>query len=104
MANSVPLDQPWTAPDALRWDRMTFDTWIESLQTPETKTFLRVLTSAVLAAEAWDVSLLHFLWYIHAGGGLGPIIETEGGAQDSLIVGGSQSRSGSPNGLATSFG
>ena len=90
MAAAVPLDEPWTAPDAERWDRVTFETWIDALATDETRTFMRTLTSAVFAAEAWDISMLHFLWLIHAGGGLEPIITTEGGAQDSRIMGGSQ--------------
>ena len=90
MAAAVPLDEPWTAPDAERWDRMTFETWIDALTTDETKAFMRTLTSAVFAAEAWDISMLHFLWLIHTGGGLEPIIATEGGAQDSRIMGGSQ--------------
>ncbi|HEY5429215.1 MAG TPA: FAD-dependent oxidoreductase [Solirubrobacteraceae bacterium] len=27
MASTVPLDAPWTAPDALPWDSITADTW-----------------------------------------------------------------------------
>ena len=29
MALTVPLLDPWTAPEATRWDRQTVETWIE---------------------------------------------------------------------------
>ena len=93
MAATVPVDEPWTAVDAQAWDRMTFETWIDARSTSETKRFLRTLTSAVVAAEAWDISLLHWLWYVASAGGLEPIMTTEGGAQDSRVVGGSQALS-----------
>jgi monoamine oxidase len=80
MAATVPVDEPWTAVDAQAWDRMTFETWIDARSTSETKRFLRTLTSAVVAAEAWDISLLHWLWYVASAGGLEPIMTTEGGA------------------------
>jgi monoamine oxidase len=93
MAATVSVDEPWTAVDAQAWDRMTFETWIDARPTSETKRFLRTLTSAVVAAEAWDISLLHWLWYVASAGGLEPIMTTEGGAQDSRVVGGSQALS-----------
>jgi monoamine oxidase len=51
---------------------------------------LRGLAPAVFAAEAWDMSLLHFLFYVHSGGLIERIISTTGGAQESRIRGGSQ--------------
>lgn len=106
MAATVPLDEPWTAPDAERWDRMTFETWIDSLTTAQTKAFMRTLTSAVFAAEAWDISMLHFLWFVHAGAGLESIITTEGGAQDTAASRADRRccRSVSPNAWETPSG
>ncbi len=42
------------------------------------------------ATEPEDFSLLHMLFYIHSAGGLGMLFDTQGGAQDSRFVGGSQ--------------
>ena len=42
------------------------------------------------AAEPADLSLLHFLFYVHSGGGIDTLISTDGGAQQHRIVGGSQ--------------
>jgi monoamine oxidase len=44
----------------------------------------------VWAADPSDVSLLHLLAYANAAGGVDRLIDTEGGAQESRIVGGTQ--------------
>jgi monoamine oxidase len=46
--------------------------------------------AAVFAAESWDISLLHFLFYVNSGGLIDRLINTAGGAQESRIIGGSQ--------------
>ena len=45
---------------------------------------------AVWAAQPEDLSLLHVLFYISSAGGLDALWDTEGGAQDARVVGGSQ--------------
>ena len=42
------------------------------------------------AAQPEDLSLLHVLFYISSAGGLDALLDTEGGAQDARVVGGSQ--------------
>jgi monoamine oxidase len=91
MARDVPLSEPWSAEQADRWDRQTVDTWIDAnLMTAKGKRFMRAMVPGVFAAEAWDMSLLHFLFYVHSGGLIDRILSTEGGAQESRVVGGSQ--------------
>lgn len=91
MALTVPLAEPWTAAQADRWDRQTVETWIEgNVTSSQAKALLRGLVPAVFAAEGWDMSLLHFLFYVHSGGLIERIISTTGGAQESRIQGGSQ--------------
>jgi monoamine oxidase len=51
---------------------------------------IQLACEAVWAADPADVSLLHFLAYARAAGGLEPLISTEGGAQQTRIAGGSQ--------------
>ena len=97
MARTVPLEAPWTAPDALAWDSQTFETWkLANTLTPGARALLDLAIEAVWACEPRDVSLLHVLFYIHSAddertpGTLERLINTGGGAQESRFVGGSQ--------------
>jgi monoamine oxidase len=91
MAKAVPLDEPWQAARAERWDGETFETWLRRhVRTRGAREMLRLAVRAVFAAEAADLSLLHFLFYSHSGGFLDRLLGVRGGAQESRIVGGSQ--------------
>jgi len=91
MARTVPLDEPWRAERAERWDGETVETWLRShVRTRGARDMLRLAVRAVFAAEAADVSLLHFLFYSHSGGCLDRLLNVAGGAQESRLVGGSQ--------------
>jgi monoamine oxidase len=91
MAATVPLDAPWRAPKAERWDSQTFDTWMRrNTVTGVARDILRLAIIGVWAAEPRDVSLLHVLFYIHSAGSLELLTDAEGGAQQDRIVGGSQ--------------
>jgi len=91
MAATVPLDAPWTAPNAFEWDGQTFETWKRAnVLTDEARDLLDLAVEAIFAAEPLDISLLFTLFYIHSAGNLNRLIDTAGGAQDSRIVGGSQ--------------
>jgi monoamine oxidase len=91
MARRVPLEAPWTAPNAETWDTQTFETWIRrNAFTPKARSLLRLYSAAVFAAEPGDFSLLHALFYTHSGGGVDMLAGTHGGAQQDRIVGGSQ--------------
>ena len=97
MANQVPRDQPWTAPNATEWDGQTVETWKQNnLTTDNGKFLLDVGIEAVFAAEPRDLSLLFLLFYIASAGNESTpgtferLINTAGGAQESRFVGGSQ--------------
>jgi monoamine oxidase len=91
LARTVPLDRPWDAPDALALDAETFEGWIaRSCRTEGGRQFFRVVSAAVWAADPSSISLLHILFYVHSAGGLDPLLDTSGGAQQDRIVGGSQ--------------
>lgn len=91
LARRVPAAAPWTAPDAAGLDSQTFQTWIDRhLFTRDARQLLQLAVAAVFAAEPRDLSLLHVLAYINAAGSLDALINTEGGAQESRITGGSQ--------------
>lgn len=97
MASTLPINAPWTAPNAEAWDSQTFKTWMDAnTTTPGGKFLVTLGIEAVWAAEPRDVSLLHVLMYTRgATNESSPVdfqrlINTDGGAQESRFVGGSQ--------------
>jgi monoamine oxidase len=91
LAASVPLTSPWDAPNARELDAQTVESWlVANMRTEEGLRFWRVLVPALFCGETDQMSLLHFLFYIHSGGMVDMLVATGGGAQDSRIVGGSQ--------------
>ena len=91
MAAKVPPEAPWRAPKADRWDSETFASWMRrNVRTQAARDILRLAIIGVWAAEPRDVSLLHVLFYIRSAGSLEILIDTERGAQQDRVVGGSQ--------------
>jgi monoamine oxidase len=91
MAATVPPEAPWLAPKAERWDSETFATWMRrNVRTEVARDILRLAIIGVWAVEPRDLSLLHVLFYIRSAGSLEILTDTEGGAQQDRIVGGSQ--------------
>jgi monoamine oxidase len=91
LSKSVPLESPWTAKNADKLDSQTVATWIRrNVRTRLGRDFMRVVVEAVFSAEPDDISMLHFLFYLHSGGNLDLLTATGGGAQESRFVGGSQ--------------
>jgi monoamine oxidase len=91
MARRVPLEAPWEAARAARWDAQTFATWLQrNVATAGARTLFEIGVEAVWAQEPADLSLLHVLFYTHSGGGFDALIGTSGGAQQDRFVGGSQ--------------
>ena len=91
MSKRIPLDAPWTAKRARRFDSETVASWVRrNVRTRLGRETLRVMVEAVFSAEPEDISLLHFLFYLHSGGDLDNLLRTGDGAQDSRFHGGSQ--------------
>ncbi len=91
-AATVPVDSPWDAPEAAKWDAQTFEDWkLEHMSTQEGRDLIDLAFASVFAAEPRDVSLLYALYYVAgAAGDFNLLINTTGGAQESRVVGGSQ--------------
>ncbi|MGO9874386.1 MAG: flavin monoamine oxidase family protein [Acidimicrobiia bacterium] len=91
MAKRVPLEAPWAAERAERWDEETFATWVRhNTRTASARFFWEVFSEAVFAAEPQDFSLLYALAYTHAGGGVNSLIGVRNAAQQDRVVGGTQ--------------
>lgn len=70
MSTSVPVDAPWTSPNAAEWDRQTLDTWLRA-NTSGSDEFMAVVsaaTEAIFGCEPGELSLLYTLFYIAASG------------------------------------
>lgn len=91
LAKRIDPEAPWDAPDARRLDEQTFATWIRgAARTATAREAFAMLIRAVFSVEPADVSLLHVLFYAASAGGWDDLLDTEGGAQQDRIVGGSQ--------------
>ena len=93
MAQTVPLDAPWTAPNALAWDSITADSWAaDNINTADGQKLFTLAVDAMLSVHPRDVSFLYFLFYVHAAGGIEPLVNNagQGGAQDFRVSGGTQ--------------
>jgi monoamine oxidase len=91
MARRLDPARPWAASQAEGWDSQTFATWMgRNVRTPTARDLMRLGIWAVWAAEPEDVSLLHVLFYIRSAGSFEALIDTEGGAQEARVVGGTQ--------------
>lgn len=91
LVKKVDPNAPWEAPGAERLDGQSFASWIR--KTARTKTAREALAlgiRGVFSVEPADVSLLHVLFYAASAGGWDDLIDTEGGAQQDRVVGGSQ--------------
>ncbi len=91
MAKKVPLDAPWTAPNARDLDARTLADLLDTkIKTKTARHLLDAALETVFAADAREISLLHALFYIHSGKDLDMLLGSEGGAQATRIVGGMQ--------------
>ena len=91
MARTVDPAAPWAAARAGDWDSQTFASWMRrNVRTRTARDLMRLAIWAVWAVEPEDLSLLHVLFYIRSAGSFEALVDTEGGAQDSRVVGGTQ--------------
>ena len=87
----MPLDAPWDDPRADVLDSQTVETWIRrNVASRPARDLLRLGVQAVFAAEARDISLLHFLFYVHAGTSFDALLSTAHGAQEQRFLDGPQ--------------
>ncbi|CAL1529994.1 unnamed protein product [Lymnaea stagnalis] len=91
MGAQVPLDSPWNAPKAKEWDRMTVQQFIDRHAWTRAGKYL--ISDSIRLNNTigpHEVSLLYILWHYRTVEGIHMINATEGGAQETKIVGGTQ--------------
>lgn len=91
MAAEVPLDTPWTAPNAAEWDGQTVETWLRAhIESEHARQLMTLAVESVFSVEPRDLSLLHFLFYIRSGGNINQLLSVADGAQERRFHMGSQ--------------
>ncbi len=69
MASKVPVDAPWTAPDAANLDATTVDSWLrQNTVIPQVREVLKAFFQAAFGTDAEGISMLFFLWYMATAG------------------------------------
>ena len=73
------------------WEAQTLAGWLRDRGTrPEVAAIVRTAMRVVFGLEAEEISLLRAVQYARAAGGVMPLVDTAGGAQDARVVGGMQ--------------
>ena len=91
LRKGIPTEQPLRAAGAEQLDALSLASW-QRIHVPSkvVRDILDVAVRVVFGAEAAELSLLHFLFYANAGGGLMHLVETENGAQQDRFFDGAQ--------------
>jgi monoamine oxidase len=91
LCERIPLDTPYKAPKAAKWDAMTVETWKRRmLRTEKARAAFDAAIRAIFTSNPADLSFLYFLFYLQAGGGFEQVANVEGGAQETRLIGGTQ--------------
>lgn len=87
----VRTDAPHESPRAAEDDARSAAAWARArIRSPQVRALLESAARVVFGAELSEISFLHFLFYAQASGGLMPLVEIQGGAQETRFVGGAQ--------------
>ncbi len=98
----VPATAPESAVRAAEWDGETVESWKRKhVRCAAAAHSLDVAIRVVLGVEPSEISVLRFLAYVSQAGGIMPLLETENGAQETRLAGGTQQLS---IGLAAKLG
>ncbi len=91
VSRRVPVDEPWTSPIAEVLDSKTLDQWLRHLHASAgTRDLMAIMARVTWGCEPDAVSMLHAVRYVKAAGGLGRMLDVEGGAQQDRFPGGTQ--------------
>lgn len=91
LSRLIPVTDPWSAPAAERLDRRSLDSWLRSVHAnASTRNLMAIMSRVTWGCEPDEVSMLHAVRYVKAAGGLGPMLDVEGGAQQERFPAGTQ--------------
>ncbi len=89
MCQSVPLEAPWEAKKAEKWDRITLAQWLDdNIMSKAAHDLLETAVAGCYTSAASEVSMLFVLYQMGSAGGPGFVLGGKGGSQDARVVGG----------------
>lgn len=89
MCKTVPLEAPWTAKKASKWDRVSMGDWLDrNVRSKTARDLLETAIGGTYTSETSEISLLYVLAQMASGGGPAFVFDIENGSQDSRILGG----------------
>ncbi|MCW2655049.1 MAG: Amine oxidase [Mycobacterium sp.] len=89
MCKSIPLDAPWTAKNAEKWDRISLAEWLnKNLLSKPAFELLETAVAGCYTSAASEVSMLFMLYQMASAGGPSFVLSIKDGSQDSRPVGG----------------
>ncbi len=93
LAKRVPVDAPWAAAHAAKWDARTVADWVQRSGVRRGIGFdlFEMAVRGLFAADLEEVSLLHLLQLVHAHKSISKLFSIEGGAQENMVYGGAGS-------------
>lgn len=93
LARRVPVDAPWTAQRAAKWDSRTVADWVERSGVRSGIGFelFEMAVRGLFATDLQDVSLLHLLQLVHGHRSISKLFSIKGGAQENMVEGGAGS-------------
>jgi monoamine oxidase len=87
----VPVEAPWTSPIAEILDSKTLDQWLRYVHaSASTRDLMAIMARVTWGCEPEAVSMLHAVRYVKAAGGIGRMLDVEGGAQQDRFPAGTQ--------------
>jgi monoamine oxidase len=91
LAESIPVNAPWSHPDAQRLDGLSFFEWLrQDSDNAVLRRYAAVEVGSVPSASAEEISILQLGWMINSCHGLGKLFGFTGGAQQDRVIGGTQ--------------
>jgi monoamine oxidase len=89
MCKSIPLEAPWEAPKAQKWDQLSWAAWLDrnTLSKPAHE-ILESSISGLYTSAASEVSLLFVLYQMASCGGPSFVLGVKDAAEDARPVGG----------------
>jgi monoamine oxidase len=91
VSRRVPVHEPWTSSIAEKADSKTLDEWLRYVHAgASTRDLMAIMARVTWGCEPEEVSLLHAIRYVKAAGGLGRMLDVEGGAQQDRFPAGTQ--------------
>jgi monoamine oxidase len=87
----VPVSEPWTSSIADILDSKTLDQWLRYVHAnASTRDLMAIMARVTWGCEPEEVSMLHAVRYVKAAGGIGRMLDVEGGAQQDRFPCGTQ--------------